>query len=198
MMINAAQISQNIISYVKYSIQYAAHGIANLRLSTMVEHPITTALIAGTFVICVLSLVMPQRGTIIPIGTEMKQAYSMLQSTPTGRALINKVELSSKGNYVYMVLGTTDTNKLFDPSGRKVRGVTRAFFHVAQNNFIPQSIIVYTNRDITFGEPSEIVKSMAFELENVIYSMKYPNVVPGLDSPYAQLTQKRICDELDL
>jgi hypothetical protein len=198
MMISTAQISQKITHYFKFAIHYGAHGIANLRFSTMVEHPITSALVAGTFAICVLSLLMPQRGTIIPIGTEMKQAYTMLQSSQTGRALINKAELSSKGNYIYMVLGTTDTNNLFDPSGRKVRGVTRAFFHVAQNNFIPQSIVVYTNRDITFGEPSEIVKSMAFELENVIYSMKYPNVVPGLDSPYAQLTQKRVCDELDL
>jgi len=197
-MISTAQISQKIIHYFKFAIQYTAHGIANLRLSTLVEHPITSALVAGTFAICVLSMVMPQRGTIIPIGTEMKQAYTMLQSSRTGRALINKAELSSKGNYIYMVLGTTDTNNLFDPSGRKVRGVTRAFFHVAQNSFIPQSIVVYTNRDITFGEPSEIVKSMAFELENVIYSMKYPNVVPGLDSPYAQLTQKLVCDELDL
>jgi hypothetical protein len=197
-MINTAQISQKITHYTKFALQYAAHGIANLKLSTMIEHPITTSLVIGTFVICVLSLAMPQRGTIIPIGTEMKQAYSMLQSSRTGRALINKVELSSKGNYIYMVLGTTDTNKLFDPSGRKVRGVTRAFFHVAQNNFIPQSIVVYTNRDITFGEPTEIVKSMAFELENVVYSMKYPNVVPGLDSPHAQVTQKRVCEELNL
>lgn len=184
---------------VKQTILHSSHYITSFRVTSLTQSPLRTTLITGFLVIFTLSVIIPPKGRIVPVGKEMQQAFLLLKSTETGRELIQNVKKSTRGNLIYMILGTTDANNLTDLGGNKVRGVTRAYFKNAMdNNYIPQGIIVYTNKDITESLPTEIVKSMAFELENVIYSMKHPGIESGKDSPYAPITQKEVCNELGL
>jgi hypothetical protein len=192
-------LPNNAIFALKQTVLHLPHYLTSLRVTSLTESPLRTTLITGFLIILILSITIPPKGRIVPVGKEMQQAYSLLKSTETGRELIKNVKKSTRGNLIYMILGTTDVNDLTDPSGNKVRGVTRAYFKNAMdNNYIPQGIIVYTNRDITESLPTEIVKSMAFELENVIYSMKHPGIESGKDSPYASVTQNEVCNELGL
>lgn len=119
-------------------------------------------------------------------------------ATAAWKETVKKVENNTKGTFIYLMLGTTEKNNLSDYSGRKVRGITRAYYKSIYNTYTPQGIFVFTNKDVTSGNPEEIVKSIAFELENVVYSAKYPAIEFGKDSPHAPVTQKMVCMELGL
>lgn len=165
---------------------------------TIKKNPFSAALISGFLVLLLLSATVSPRGKIIPLGKEMIAAFELLKSTETGRELIKNVEKSTKGNIVYMMMGTTESHDLTYYGGETVRGVTRTYFKSFSNIYTTSGILVYTNEDLTWGEPTEIVKNIAFELENVIYSMKFPGIEFGKDSPYALETQRQVCMELGL
>jgi len=97
-----------------------------------------------------------------------------------------------------MMLSDSKENDLLYVPGLKIRGVTRAHFKSLHNTYSSSGIVIYTNRDYTYGSPEEIVKNIAFELENVAYSMKYPSTEYGQDSPFALQTQQAVCWELGI
>ncbi len=162
------------------------------------RNPLASSITAAILLILMLSLFISPRGRIIPLGPEMVEAYKLLESTETGRDLIKKVEKETKGALVYMMLSSAKDNELLQYPGLQIRGVTRAHFKSFSNIHKPAGILIYTNDDITYGQPYEIVKNIAFELENVIHSMKYPGIEFGQDSPNALLTQKLVCMELGM
>lgn len=166
--------------------------------STIRKNPLSVALISGFLVLFLISATATPKGKIIPLGKEMIAAFELLKSTQTGRELIKEVEKSTKGNIVYMMMGATESHDLTYYGGETVRGVTRTYFKSFSNLYTTSGILVYTNRDLTWGQPTEIVKNIAFELENVIYSMKFPGTEFGQDSPQALVTQKQVCMELGL
>jgi hypothetical protein len=155
---------------------------------------------AGSFIVflVLVCLIFPPKGRIVPIGKEMGQAFELLQSSKTGQKLIHQAKRATRGHTIYLILGSTNENNLMDYGGKKVRGVTRTYFHAYTNVYIPNGIFIYTNKDVTSVDKNEIVKSIAFEMENVIYSMKSPAIDPTRDSPKASDTQKLVCMELGL
>lgn len=176
------------------NLRLKAQSLANL----INNNPFSAILTCGIVVIILASLLITPQGRIIPLGKEMSAAYELLKSTESGRALIRKVEKSTRGTLVYMMLGNTKDDELRDYHGLKVRGVTRSYFESFDYIYTPTGVLIYTNRDLTQGRPQEIVKNIAFELENVIYAMQYPAIEFGKDSPFAPITQKQVCMELGL
>lgn len=156
-------------------------------------HSATTSLCLFTLF---LYLVIPREGKILPIDPHMVSAYEILSQTDTGRDLLKRVKKSTAGSYIYLSLGTTENDRLIDFWGDTVRGVTRSTFEYYDRTRLPKSITVITNRDLVGITPRDIVRSIAFELENVDYSFRNPDVdFPG-DSPLATITQRRIMEEL--
>ncbi|MFP4164923.1 MAG: hypothetical protein ACLFQB_07835 [Chitinispirillaceae bacterium] len=162
------------------------------------KHPFASVMITGFTVLLLISLTVTPEGRIIPLGKEMIAAFELLKSTPTGRELIEEVEKSTRGSIVYMMLGNTEEHDLQDYHRSTVRGVTRSYFKLFSSTYTPSGILIHTNQDLTDSHPSEIVKNIAFELENVIHSMANPGIEFGKDSPKAPVTQNMVCMELGL
>jgi hypothetical protein len=121
-----------------------------------------------------------------------------MSNTETGRDLIRRVKRSTAGSYIFLSLGTTERDRLVDFYGDTIRGVTRATFAYYDRTRLPKSVTVITNRDLVGTLPRDIIRSIAFELENVEYSFRNPQVdFPG-DSPLATVTQRQILEELGM
>jgi hypothetical protein len=154
---------------------------------------------ASLFTLLLLLFVAaPKGGKILPVDPYMVHAYSILGKTETGKQLIKRVRKSTAGSYIYLSLGSTEKDRLIDYYGDTVRGVTRATYNYYDRMLFPKSVTVITNRDLVGIAPRDIIRSLAFELENVEYSFKNPPVDFQEDSPRAEYTQKRIMEELDL
>ncbi len=157
----------------------------------------TLVIVEAIVLLC--SVIIPERGKILPVGKQVVEAYRLLKKSPSGRKLIKKVEKTTRGSYVYLTLGDTDNDKLFDYHGEEVLAVTRADFKFYSGMRVPRSVTVIANRDVIGSDPQEVVKSLAFELENVNYSYKknfhsrFSN-----DSPLALVTQSKVIEELGL
>lgn len=148
-------------------------------------------------VVFLMAFTVPRRAAILPVGREVNRAFEMLRSSPTGRDLVGAVERSANGAYIYLTLGETERDELVDEYGRAVRGVTRAVTQWGGGAAMVSNVAVVTNRDLTGGLPDEIVKSLAFELENVRYLYETRGrVSSGADSPRAASTQRRVIREL--
>jgi hypothetical protein len=160
------------------------------------KHPFHSTM-AGIFFITLLAyLVIPHGGKILPVDPHMVAAYELLGQTDSGKELLRRVKRSTAGSYIYLSLGTTERDRLIDFWGDTVRGVTRSTFEYYDRTRLPKSITVITNRDLVGTTPRDIIRSIAFELENVDYSFRNPTVdFPG-DSPLATITQRRIMEEL--
>jgi hypothetical protein len=136
---------------------------------------------------------------ILPVGSEVTKAYDLLLRCPTGRDLSRRVRRVIPGGLVFLALGDRERDELYDRNGRPVRGVTRVVYCTSGRLVLPKSLTVITNRDVTDSDPREIVKSLAFELENILYSFANPYADSyGADSPEALLTQQRVMEELRL
>jgi hypothetical protein len=196
------EISTGLVAIQKFLLSAKANAPALMKYYCSKEafkkNPLSFVLFSGLTSLLILSMFITPKGRIIPLGPEMIAAYDLLQTTNSGRSLIKTVRKSTRGTIVYMILGTTKDNYLLDYPGLQVRGITRTRFNSFDNNHVPAGITIFTNKDITEGLPNEIVKNIAFELENVIHSMKYPGIEFGKDSPYASTTQQLVCMELGL
>lgn len=155
-----------------------------------------SSLIIGQFIIILAMILTPVQSVILPIGEDVCKAYSLLESTKSGKDLIQRVKNSSRGNYIFLTLGETEREKLKDYSGKKVRGLTRVTTSFGDINFRKVNVSVITNRDVTGDNPLEIVKNMAFELENVVYIYQNPGAEPPKDGPQCHATQKAVMEEL--
>ncbi|HEX2955265.1 MAG TPA: hypothetical protein VHO70_00435, partial [Chitinispirillaceae bacterium] len=87
-------------------------------------------------------------------------------------------------------------DNLLDECGEKVRGLTRVDFRMTQRTCSVSRVTVITNRDMVGCDVYEIVKSLAFELENVCQVFDLSCACPWRDSPEAPLTQARVLEEL--
>ena len=146
--------------------------------------------------ICAISI--PEEGKILPLGRSVIEAYHLLAQSPTGRELIERVEKNTRGSFVYLTMGDTESDQMTDYHGEVVLALTRADFKYFDNMRVPRSVTVITNRDLIGTDPKEVVKSLAFELENVDYSYKNPTGRFGKDSPMARVTQAKVIQELGL
>lgn len=160
------------------------------------DHRLISLIITGQFLLILLAIVTQGRGVILPIGREVVTAYSMLQSTPTGKQLIKDVRSVTRGRIVFLTLGSTERDNLMDECGKTVRGLTRTDFHVSGVSCGIRRVTVIANKDIVGMNPEEIVKSLAFELENVYQVFAMSCACPLEDSPRASITQARIVREL--
>jgi hypothetical protein len=153
-------------------------------------------LIAFELLVFVAGVATPPLGRLVPVGKGVSEALQMLSDTPSGRRLIRDVRRRAGGDYIYLTLGETEKDRLFDCYGREVRGVTRAVSLQSGRRFRVRHVTVITNRDVTGGHPTEILKSLAFELENVLQVYRHPWTASGRDSPMAAATQERVLQEL--
>jgi hypothetical protein len=140
----------------------------------------------------------PARGRIVPVGPSVTEAYRMLQSSASGRKLIGDVCRASRGDIIYLTLGDTERDRLADHTGWPARGVTRAITLWDGNRFSVRTVTVIVNKDYTWINPGEILKSLAFELENVLHLYRNPAAESGIDSPHARLTQAKVMGELGI
>lgn len=157
-----------------------------------------SALISVELIIVFAMLLAPVKGVILPVGENVCKAYSLLESTNSGQELIERVRRLSKGSYVYLTLGETEREKLKDYSGKEVRGLTRVItgYSDLKNHIFNTSVI--TNKDVTGEDPIEILKNIAFELENVAYIYENPYANPPDDSPKSYATQRAVLEELNI
>lgn len=154
-------------------------------------------IIIESFVL-ICAVIVPKHGKILPIDKSVIEAYSLLKKSPTGRKLINRVKKTTSGNFTYIMMGKTDRDELFDYSGDVVRALTRSEFRYYGNKCSPKNMTIIANRDIIGINPEEVVKSLAFELENVLYAYQNPYNTFGKDSPLAKITRERVIRELGL
>ncbi len=157
-----------------------------------------SALISVEVIVVIAMLLAPVRGVILPVGENVCKAYDLLESTNTGKELIRRVKKLSGGSYIYLTLGETEREKLMDYSGKEVRGLTRVItgYGAVDKHIFHTSVI--TNRDITGDDPVEILKNIAFELENVAYIYNNPYANPPDDSPQSYRTQSAVLKELNI
>jgi hypothetical protein len=132
------------------------------------------------------------------MGPEMRKAYDLLGTTHTGKVIIKRAQRATKGTPIFLTLGTTEKHDLTDWNGETVVGVTRAYFKNISNVYLPNGVFVYSNKDILSTRPDVIALNIAFELENVVYAMKYPGIEYGDDSPEAWNTLEKVAKELHL
>ena len=162
------------------------------------SHPFPSFMSGGFFLLMILCISIPRQGRILPVDQYTVDAYSILCKTSTGKQLVKRVKKSTAGSYIYLSLGTTDKDRLIDWYGDTVRGVTRATYESYNRQMLPKSVTVITNRDLVGTAPRDIIRSLAFELENVEYSFRNPQIDFPADSPLARYTQRQIMKELDL
>lgn len=162
------------------------------------HYPFQSLMTSGFILLFITLIITPRGGKILPVDPHMVHAYSLLSKTPTGKQLIKRVKKSTAGSYIYLSLGSTEKDRLFDYYGNSVRGVTRATFEYCNRMLVPKSVTVITNSDLIGLAPRDIIRSIAFELENVDYSFRKPQFDFPEDSPRAAYTQQLVLAELDL
>ncbi len=145
-----------------------------------------------------VSVSIQAKGSILPVDKDVVRAFKMLESTTSGRKLIKKVRNVTRGSYIYLTIGNTERDNLMDECGEKVRGLTRVDFRMSGRSCSVGRVTVITNRDLVGGDVYEIVKSLAFELENVYQVFDLSCTCPWMDSPQAPLTQARVIEELGI
>lgn len=193
------RISQGIgfvKDFKKYPLIFQLKRISNFLLvpehRTIVITSMIIAIMAGFY------FSIQSRGSVLPVDRDVIRAFSILQSTSTGRKLVKKVRNSTRGSYIYLTIGDTERDNLMDETGEKVRGLTRVDFRMTQSSCSVRRVTVITNRDMVGRDVYEIVKSLAFELENVCQVFDLNCACPWSDSPNAPLTQARVLEELGI
>ena len=182
------------ISRFHEKLPQAAGNLRNL----VRRYPVPSTVSAALLLFMILVICAPREGKILPVDPYMVSAYSILGKTKSGRDLIRRVKKSTAGSYIYLSLGCTERDRLTDYYGDTVRGVTRATYAFYDRLLLPKSVTVITNRDLVGTAPRDIIRSIAFELENVDFSFRNPQFEFPADSPLARITQRRVLEELDL
>lgn len=161
------------------------------------EHPLATGLFLTLFILfCGCRFIIPQQGRIIAIGPEIHQAFDLLGTTQSGQKIIRHARRSTRGAPVFLLFGTTEGCAIRDNNGDTVSGLTHVSFKSYYQTYTPEGIMVYTNRDIVKSDTRLMALILAFELENVIYSMNFPGIESGKDSPEAERSLERVAIEL--
>lgn len=182
------------IGYCQQSLPVLRKRVMELDFAKKVFY--TFVALEAFTLICAISI--PEGGKILPLGRSVVEAYHLLSKSPSGRELIKRVEKNTRGSFVYLTMGETERDELTDYNGEVVLALTRADFRYYDNMRIPRSITVITNKDLIGTDPREVVKSLAFELENVDYAYKNAEGRFGKDSPMARITQAKVILELGL
>jgi hypothetical protein len=164
----------------------------------MVEYPVPSIAASVVLAFLVLLVAVPREGALLPADPYVVKALSLLGTTETGKDLIKRVKKSSAGSFIYLSLGTTGTDHLIDLHGDTVRGVTRVTYALTERSVLPRRVAVITNKDLVGTAPRDIIRSLAYELENVEYSFRNPQLDFPSDSPIARQTQRKIMEELRL
>jgi hypothetical protein len=162
------------------------------------QRRLLSIIVLGQVLIVLCAIATRSQGVIKPVGKEVVEAYELLKQTPTGRKLIRNVAKVSRGNVIYLTLGETGRDRLYDDRGRMVKGLTRVNFQMSGTSCRVGRTIVIANNDVVRSDAKEIVKSLAFELENVYQVYDRSCACPLKDSPLAYSTQARIIEELGL
>lgn len=163
------------------------------------EHRTTALFISAILLLSVISSFSIQtKGSILPVDKDVVHAFKMLKSTSSGRKLIEKVRNITKGSLIFLTIGNTEKDNLMDECGEKVRGLTRVDFRMSGHTCSVGRVTVITNRDMVGSDVYEIVKSIAFELENVYQVFNLSCACPWIDSPQAPQTQARVIEELGI
>jgi hypothetical protein len=170
----------------------------SLILRCMKEHTMASAVSAGTIIVMCGCMIIPARGRLIPMDPEMRNALDLLEKTPTGKVIISKARKSTRGSPIFLTLGNTEKNDLVDDNGETVVGVTRTYFKNIANQYLPNGVFIYSNKDMTRSRPDLIALNIAFELENVVYAMKFAGAEFLDDSPLAWQTLEKVAEELKL
>jgi hypothetical protein len=164
----------------------------------IITYPHQSITISVIFVFLTLLVAIPREGALLPADPNVVKALSLLSTTETGKDLIKRVKKSSAGSFIYLSLGTTTTDRLVDKYGDTVRGLTRVTYALTARSAYPQRVAVITNKDLVGTAPRDIIRNLAYELENVEYSFRNPQLDFPSDSPIARQTQKKIMEELNL
>jgi hypothetical protein len=160
------------------------------------EHPMASGLLfIAAVMFCGCEFIIPPQGRIIAVGPEIRQAFDLLQSTPTGQKIISRARHSTKGAPVFLLYGSTDGCSIRDAGGDTVSGLTHVSFKSYCQTYTTDGIMVYTNKDIAGHNLKYRALVLAFELENVVYSMKFPDIVNGQDSPEAEGALEKVAME---
>jgi hypothetical protein len=153
----------------------ANRRVRRFRLLAMVRYGRATAieravwaLVAFELLVFTVGVVAPPLGRLVPVGKSVVEAYDLLRETPSGRRLVRNVRRSAKGDFIYLTLGETEKDRLFDGCGREVRGVTRAVSLRAGRQYRVRHVTVITNRDVTGRAPEEIVKKEQRKYDELI------------------------------
>jgi hypothetical protein len=161
-------------------------------------YPYQSLAVCTSGVFLLLLFATPHEGALLPADPHVVKALSILSTTETGKDLLKRVKKSSAGSFIYLSLGTTANDHLIDPHGDTVRGVTRVTYGLTDRSVLPRRVTVITNRDLVGTAPRDIIRSLAYELENVEYSFRNPQLDFPSDSPNARQTQRKIMEELKL
>ena len=164
----------------------------------IIEYPVPSIVASAVLAFLILVVAIPREGALLPADPYIVNALSVLSTTETGKDLISRVKRSSAGSFIYLSLGTTATDHLIDLHGDTVRGVTRVTYSMSDRSILPRRVAVITNRDLVGTAPRDIIRSLAYELENVEYSFRNPQFDFPSDSPLARQTQMKIMEELNL
>jgi hypothetical protein len=185
---------KNCIAFFKMSMDRKKY----LAKKFVKEHAMLSIFIAGSVSITSGCILLPQQGRIISMGSEMCEAYHLLNSTQTGKILIKKASLCTRGTPIFLARGTTVENEMVDHKGEMVLGMTRACFKSIFSQHTPTGIFIYSNKDLVGSRTEIIALTLAFEFENVIFAMHYPAMEYATDSPEAQRTLEKVALELGL
>jgi hypothetical protein len=192
------KIYYEIDEFNKYLPQVQFSDIRLIVKNLSVPKKIFYSLIIVECLVLICAAIVPKEGKILPIDENSVEAYTLLKRSPTGRELIKRVKRTTGGNFVFLMLGNTDRDELFDYSGEVVKALTRTEFRYFGNMYVPRNMTIITNRDVIGVDPEEMVKSLAFELENVLHAHRNPYNTFGEDSPLASVTRERVIRELGL
>lgn len=196
-MICSKMIALEIVKFLETFTQKSKKDKVEMMKKALSEHSIAIIGIAGIIVVASGCVLIPPKGRIITIGPEMHSGLAVLSSTPTGKTLIHKAQRSTRGSPIFLTLGNTEKNDLVDKQGNSVIGVTRTYFKNIASQFVSNGVFVTSNRDF-LSKPEHIALNIAFELENVIYAMKYPGMEFSDDSPYSWNSLEKVAGELGL
>jgi hypothetical protein len=161
------------------------------------DHPMASMVLFGAMImVCGCQFIIPPQGRIIAVGPEIRQAFDLLKTTPTGERIIRHARRSTKGAPVFLLFGTTEGCSIKDGDGDTVNGLTHVSFKSYFQTYTTDGILVYTNKDIARSDSKLMALILAFELENVIYAMHFPDIEFGKDSPEAERSLEKVAMEL--
>jgi hypothetical protein len=189
--------ARNLIGYAIDLTKPHAKTSARFVCAQWRQRPFITGIIAVQILTIIVALSLPRRANILPVGKEIVEAYELLGKTRTGRKLISRASQAASGSYIYLTVGDTEHDRLFDYSGEPVRALTRAVVRPGSGKCLVNRATVISNRNLLRSNVTEIAKSLAWELENICHLYGATCGCPDSDSPRAFATQRRIAAELE-